>query len=94
MLAMYETAINPFVSLISLCLDIFLLLQVIDAITGQQESGTLSVDFFRNHASPSWKTDDLVTEKSIDVEEKVKSENSVPEHDLPQNKSPKDPGMK
>ena len=84
-----------FVSLISLCLDIFFLLQVFDAITAsQQESGTLSLDFFRNHASPSWKTDDLVIEKSMDVDGKAKAENSLPEHDLPTNRSPKDPGTK
>jgi len=84
-----------FVSLISLCLDIFFLLQVFDAITAsQQESGTLSLDFFRNHASPSWKTDDLVTEKSMDVDGKAKAENSLPEHELPTNRSPKDPGTK
>jgi len=84
-----------FVSLISLCLDIFFLLQVFDAITAsQQESGTLSLDFFRNRASPSWKTDDLVIEKSMDVDGKAKAENSLPEHDLPTNRSPKDPGTK
>jgi len=66
--------------------------EVFDAITAsQQESGTLSLDFFRNHASPSWKTDDLVTEKSMDVDDKAKAENSLPEHDLPTNRSPKDP---
>jgi hypothetical protein len=71
----------------------FFCLQVFDAITAsQQESGTLSLDFFRNHASPSWKTDDLVTEKSMDVDDKAKAENSLPEHDLPTNRSPKDPG--
>ncbi|CAD6218415.1 unnamed protein product [Miscanthus lutarioriparius] len=66
--------------------------EVFDAITAsQQESGTLSLDFFRNRASPSWKTDDLVIEKSMDVDGKAKAENSLPEHDLPTNRSPKDP---
>nr|CAB3457687.1 unnamed protein product [Digitaria exilis] len=64
--------------------------EVIDAIvSSQQEEGTLSLDFFTNHASPSWKTDDLVTEKSMHVNDK--SKNSVAEHDLPAKKSPKDP---
>jgi alpha-1,4-galacturonosyltransferase len=55
----------------------------------------LSLDFFRNRASPSWKTDDLVSEKSMDVDGKVKAENNASEHDLPKNKSPKDdPGTK
>ncbi|KAF8700979.1 hypothetical protein HU200_033870 [Digitaria exilis] len=64
--------------------------EVIDAIvSSQQEEGTSSLDFFTNHASPSWKTDDLVTEKSMYVDDK--SKNSVAEHDLPVNKSPKDP---
>lgn len=68
---------------------------MIDAIAAsQQEEGALSLDFFTNHASPSWKTDDLVTEKSMHVDGKGKSENSVAEHDLPANKSPKDPGNK
>jgi alpha-1,4-galacturonosyltransferase len=71
----------------------FFRLQVFDAITAsQQESGTLSVDFFRNHASPSWKTDDLVTEKSMDVNDNAKAENSLLEHSVPTNRSPKDPG--
>ncbi|ONM23068.1 Polygalacturonate 4-alpha-galacturonosyltransferase [Zea mays] len=66
--------------------------KVFDAITArQQESDTLSLDFFRNHASPSWKTNDLVTEKSMDVDDKAKAEISLPEHDLPTNRSPKDP---
>ncbi|NP_001345442.1 Polygalacturonate 4-alpha-galacturonosyltransferase [Zea mays] len=66
--------------------------EVFDAITAsQQESGTLSVDFFRNHASPSWKTDDLVTEKSMDVNDNAKAENSLLEHSVPTNRSPKDP---
>ncbi|ONM23070.1 Polygalacturonate 4-alpha-galacturonosyltransferase [Zea mays] len=92
-LVVFETAVNIFyVSLIFLCLDIFFRLQVFDAITArQQESDTLSLDFFRNHASPSWKTNDLVTEKSMDVDDKAKAEISLPEHDLPTNRSPKDP---
>ncbi|PWZ13232.1 Polygalacturonate 4-alpha-galacturonosyltransferase [Zea mays] len=66
--------------------------EVFDAITAsQQESGTLSVEFFRNHASPSWKTDDLVTEKSMDVNDNAKAENSLLEHSVPTNRSPKDP---
>ncbi|PAN13511.1 hypothetical protein PAHAL_2G342900 [Panicum hallii] len=66
--------------------------EVIDAIAAnQQEVGTLSLNFFRNHESPSWKTDDLVTEKGIYVNDKAKAENSAAEHDLPTNKSPKDP---
>ncbi|ONM23083.1 Polygalacturonate 4-alpha-galacturonosyltransferase [Zea mays] len=70
----------------------FLPKEVFDAITArQQESDTLSLDFFRNHASPSWKTNDLVTEKSMDVDDKAKAEISLPEHDLPTNRSPKDP---
>jgi hypothetical protein len=95
-LVVFETAVNIFyVSLIFLCLDIFFRLQVFDAITArQQESDTLSLDFFRNHASPSWKTNDLVTEKSMDVDDKAKAEISLPEHDLPTNRSPKDPGTK
>lgn len=93
MLAAYETAIYLFyLSSISLYLHFFGL-QVIDAITAsQQEAGTLSLDFFRNHESPSWKTDDLVTDMSMYVDGKANDENSVPEHDLPTNKSPKDSG--
>jgi hypothetical protein len=76
-----------------LCICTFFGLQVIDAIAAnQQEVGTLSLNFFRNHESPSWKTDDLVTEKGIYVNDKAKAENSAAEHDLPTNKSPKDPG--
>jgi alpha-1,4-galacturonosyltransferase len=60
--------------------------QVIDAIAAsQQETGTLNLDFFRDHASPSWKTDDLVDHKmntSLDVDDKAKAENSTAEHDL------------
>ncbi|TVU10148.1 hypothetical protein EJB05_43659 [Eragrostis curvula] len=64
--------------------------QVMDAVAAsQEEAGALSLDFFRNHASPSWKTDDLVNEKSIDVDDKAKAENIAAEHDLPTNKSPK-----
>jgi hypothetical protein len=54
--------------------------QVIDAIVAsQQETGTLNLDFFRDHASASWKTDDLVDYKmntSLDVDDKAKAENS------------------
>jgi hypothetical protein len=76
-----------------LCICTFFGLQVIDAITAtQQEAGTLSLDFFRNHESPSWKTDDLVTDKSMYVDGKANAENGVAEHDLPTNKSPKDSG--
>lgn len=69
--------------------------EVIDAIAAsQQEEGTLSLDFFRNHASPSWKTDDPVNDKSnasLDVDDKAKAENSSAEHDLPlTDKAPKD----
>ncbi|XP_062194287.1 polygalacturonate 4-alpha-galacturonosyltransferase-like [Phragmites australis] len=65
--------------------------EVIYAIAAsQQEAGALSLDFFRNHASLSWKTDDLVNEKSMDADSKAKAENSAAEHDLPTNKSPKD----
>jgi len=93
MLVTYETAICLFyLSLICLYLQFFCL-QVIDAIAAsQQEKGTLSVDFFRNHESPSWKTDDLVTDKGMNVDDKAKAENSAAEHDLPTNNSPKDPG--
>ncbi|GJM99348.1 hypothetical protein PR202_ga16439 [Eleusine coracana subsp. coracana] len=45
--------------------------EVIDAVAAsQQEAGSLSLEFFRNHASPSWKTDDLVSEKGTDAEDK------------------------
>ena len=68
-------------------------LQVIDAIAAsQQEAGTLSLDFFRNYESPSWKTDDLVTDNGMYADDKAKAENSAAEHDLPTNNSPKDPG--
>jgi hypothetical protein len=75
---------------------LFLGLQLIDDVAAsQQEAGALSLDFFRNHASPSWKTDDLVSEKTTDVDGKAKAENSASEHDLPKAKSPKDdPGTK
>ena len=53
---------------------------MIDALaSSQQEAGTLSVDFFRKRASPSWKTDDLVNDlsnASLDIDDKVKSANS------------------
>mgnify|MGYP003702490423 CR=1 FL=1 len=70
-------------------------LQMIDALaSSQQEAGTLSVDFFRKRASPSWKTDDLVNDlsnASLDVDDKVKSENSSAEHELSlTDKTPKD----
>uniref|UniRef100_A0A0D9XFZ6 Protein kinase domain-containing protein n=1 Tax=Leersia perrieri TaxID=77586 RepID=A0A0D9XFZ6_9ORYZ len=69
--------------------------EMIDALAAnQQEAGALSVDFFRNRASPSWKTDDLVNDlsnASLDVDDKVKSENSSAEHDLSlSDKTPKD----
>uniref|UniRef100_A0A0E0QU88 Protein kinase domain-containing protein n=1 Tax=Oryza rufipogon TaxID=4529 RepID=A0A0E0QU88_ORYRU len=69
--------------------------EMIDALaSSQQEAGTLSVDFFRKRASPSWKTDDLVNDlsnASLDVDDKVKSENSSAEHELSlTDKTPKD----
>ena len=69
--------------------------QVIDAIAAsQQEKSTLNLDFFRDHASPSWKTDDLVDHKmntSLDVDDKSKAEKSTAEHDsLLTYKAPKD----
>ncbi|KAK3132840.1 hypothetical protein QOZ80_6AG0528440 [Eleusine coracana subsp. coracana] len=65
--------------------------EVIDAVAAsQQEAGSLSLEFFRNHASPSWKTDDLVSEKGTDAEDKVKAENSSADHNLTNNKSAKD----
>uniref|UniRef100_A0A0E0EU62 Hexosyltransferase n=1 Tax=Oryza meridionalis TaxID=40149 RepID=A0A0E0EU62_9ORYZ len=69
--------------------------EMIDALaSSQQEAGPLSVDFFRKRASPSWKTDDLVNDlsnASLDVDDKVKSENSSAEHDLSlTDKTPKD----
>uniref|UniRef100_A0A0E0B5P7 Hexosyltransferase n=1 Tax=Oryza glumipatula TaxID=40148 RepID=A0A0E0B5P7_9ORYZ len=69
--------------------------EMIDALaSSQQEAGILSVDFFRKRASPSWKTDDLVnnlSNASLDVDDKVKSENSSAEHELSlTDKTPKD----
>jgi alpha-1,4-galacturonosyltransferase len=69
--------------------------QVIDAIAAsQQETGTLNLDFYRDHASPSWKTDDPVDHKmntSLDVDDKAKAENITAEHDSSLTyKAPKD----
>ncbi|VAI34981.1 hypothetical protein VPH35_091538 [Triticum aestivum] len=68
--------------------------EVIDAIaTSQQETGTLNLDFFRDHPSPSWKNDDLVDHKmntNLVVDDKAKAQNSSAEHVPLIYKSPKD----
>lgn len=72
----------------------FIDLQVIDAIAAsQQETGTLNLDFFRDHPSPSWKTDDLVDHKmnsNLVVDDKAKAQNSSGEHVPLIYKAPKD----
>nr|BAJ86220.1 predicted protein [Hordeum vulgare subsp. vulgare] len=69
--------------------------EVIDAIAAsQQETGTLNLDFFRDHPSPSWKTDDLVDHKmnaNLVVDDKAKAQNSSADHVIPlTHKAPKD----